>query len=81
MLPNGLAASLDAASWPRPPIFDLLAAYDLTPGELYRTFNMGIGMVLACAPDRAAEVLAELSGAYRLGAVVEQGADARVLGL
>jgi phosphoribosylaminoimidazole (AIR) synthetase len=43
-----------------PPLFRLVR--ELTPemptSELYRTLNMGIGMVIVCAPDRAAEVQA-----------------------
>jgi phosphoribosylformylglycinamidine cyclo-ligase len=81
MLPTGLAARLDRSSWPMSPVFALLAAQDLPRRELFRAFNMGIGMVLACAARDADGVLAETQPAYRIGEVIEQRDEARVLGL
>ena len=53
VLPDGVAAEVDLGSWPVPPLFRLVR--ELTPqmstNELYRTLNMGIGMVVVCAPD------------------------------
>lgn len=46
-LPEGLAASLDRASWTPPAIFGLIARRGrVDEEEMYATFNMGIGMVL-----------------------------------
>jgi phosphoribosylformylglycinamidine cyclo-ligase len=81
MLPDGLAAQIDPEQWPLPPIFALLGTYGLARDELYRTFNMGIGMVLACGPADAAAILAELPAAYRMGQVIEQRDGKRVVGL
>jgi len=81
MLPDGLAAQLEPNRWPLLPIFALLSTFGLARDELYRTFNMGIGMVMACDPADAAVTLAALPGAYRLGRVVEQGDGKRVVGL
>jgi phosphoribosylformylglycinamidine cyclo-ligase len=81
MLPEGLAASLDPASWPAIPIFDLLSGFGLSREELYRTFNMGIGLVLACPARVADRVLATAQPAYRIGEVIEGRGEARVLGL
>jgi phosphoribosylformylglycinamidine cyclo-ligase len=79
MLPEGLAARLDPRSWPLPPIFELISG--LATDELYRTFNMGIGMVLACGQDTVSSILAALPNAYRIGEVVGQEGERRVLGL
>ncbi len=81
MLPTGLAARLDRHVWSAPPIFGLLGEYGLADEELYRTFNMGIGMVVACAESEAEAILAELSGAWSIGRVVEQQGEQRVEGL
>ena len=43
---------------------------------MFRTFNMGVGMVLAVAPGDAEGVLAEAPGSWRLGEVVPRGAGA-----
>jgi phosphoribosylformylglycinamidine cyclo-ligase len=54
VLPSGLAAELDAASWTLPPVFRWLAETARLPApELARTFNCGIGMVAVVAPERA----------------------------
>ncbi|MDR1109110.1 MAG: phosphoribosylformylglycinamidine cyclo-ligase [Deltaproteobacteria bacterium] len=51
VLPLGCQATIFLGSWARPPIFDFLAqAASLGTGELYRTFNMGLGLVLVVAP-------------------------------
>jgi phosphoribosylamine--glycine ligase/phosphoribosylaminoimidazole synthetase len=50
VLPEGCAAEIDRAAWPVSPLFALIAeASGLPDEELFRTFNMGIGMVLVCA--------------------------------
>lgn len=56
ILPDGCGAHIDRAAWPVPPLFALLAeASGLPDEELFRTFNMGVGMVLVCSPaDEAA---------------------------
>jgi len=46
VLPEGCGAEIDRAAWPVPPLFALIAeASGLPDEELFRTFNMGIGMV------------------------------------
>ena len=57
IIPEGLAAAFDIASWDVPPIFRLLQKLgDVDELEMYNIFNMGIGMVLVVAPDKVAEV-------------------------
>jgi phosphoribosylamine--glycine ligase/phosphoribosylaminoimidazole synthetase len=58
VLPSGVDARIEVASWPRPPLFALVRelATALATDELYRTLNMGIGMVVVCAPGDAAAV-------------------------
>src|SRR5579862_2128013 len=47
-LPDGMAAEIDTAAWTIPPIFELLRKLGNTPEADYRrTFNLGVGMVLA----------------------------------
>ena len=58
-LPEGLGADVDTDAWPTPPIFDLIGrAGGLTSGDLYSTFNMGIGMILVVDAGRANEIIA-----------------------
>jgi phosphoribosylformylglycinamidine cyclo-ligase len=81
MLPEGLSARLDPRCWSSPTIFELTSAYGLAPSELYRTFNMGIGMVLACRPDHAGLIVSAISGATIIGSVQEDYGAGRVTGL
>jgi len=74
MLPAGRGFSLDRSSWAVPPLFRWLQnAGDLDEPEMFRAFNMGVGLVLACAPACADDVLAALAGmsepAWRLGRI------------
>jgi phosphoribosylformylglycinamidine cyclo-ligase len=61
MLPEGRHFSLDRGSWTVPPLFTWLQrAGQLDEAEMFRAFNMGVGLVLACAPNHAPAVLAAL---------------------
>lgn len=54
VIPNGLAAKIRLGSWAKPAIFDQVAkSGNITPFEMMRTFNLGIGMILI-APEREA---------------------------
>jgi phosphoribosylamine--glycine ligase/phosphoribosylformylglycinamidine cyclo-ligase len=73
VLPEGVGAEIDLSSWPIPPLFQLVR--ELTPNmstdELYRTLNMGIGMVVVCDPDRVDEVQASIpETTWRIGSLV-----------
>ena len=77
MLPEGLAAEIDAGAWTIPPIFELLRHLGNIPENDYRrTFNLGIGMVLAVSraqSRRAGEMLLELGEPfYAIGKVVRR---------
>ncbi|MFN3287448.1 MAG: phosphoribosylformylglycinamidine cyclo-ligase [Sphingomonadaceae bacterium] len=64
VLPEGCRAVLDAGAWPLPPLFGWLReAGGLSPRDLARTFNCGIGMALVVAPGDAATVAADLAAA------------------
>ena len=74
MLPTGCGFSLDRNSWTVPALFRWLQkAGELDEPEMFRAFNMGVGLVLACAPADADDLLAALAGvsepAWRLGHV------------
>ncbi|HMA12427.1 MAG TPA: phosphoribosylformylglycinamidine cyclo-ligase [Steroidobacteraceae bacterium] len=64
VLPEGLEARLERGAWHRDPLFDWLAATgNITPAEMHRTFNCGIGMIAVVAADRADEAVKLLNGA------------------
>jgi phosphoribosylformylglycinamidine cyclo-ligase len=77
-LPDGTKAIVDERRWPRPAIFDLVEQEGRVPrDEMYRTFNMGLGLVAVVAPvdEAAAHAALRARGleAWTVGAV-EKGA-------
>ena len=59
ILPEGLGAEVERGTWTEHPIFALLQREaELTDDDLFSTFNMGIGMVLAVAPGHVDAVAA-----------------------
>ena len=64
VLPAGLHAQVNADSWEQPRLMAFLQAQgNIEPGEMARTFNCGVGMVLAVAPDEVADVTRDLEAA------------------
>lgn len=63
-LPAGCDAVVDTTTWDVPHVFRVLAeAGGLERDEQFRTFNMGIGLCVICAPDDADAVIAAARGA------------------
>ena len=74
VLPEGLGAEIDLASWTLPPVFGWLADVGgIEVAELLKTFNAGIGMVCVVAEDRADALQGVLTDAgetvHRIGRV------------
>jgi phosphoribosylformylglycinamidine cyclo-ligase len=73
VLPHGMAAAVDVASWQVPPLFRWLQESGQVPTpDMMRTFNMGIGLILIVARGRSEHVIEELAA--------RGGHDARVIG-
>ena len=75
MMTEGLTAEIQLNSFPRLPIFELIQAKGNIPErDMYNTFNMGIGMILAVPADQAQKALNNLKDAgetaYQIGKVV-----------
>jgi phosphoribosylformylglycinamidine cyclo-ligase len=61
VLPDGLGFSLDRDSWTVPPIFQWLQrAGGVADDEMFRAFNMGVGMILVAAPAAAKSLVDDL---------------------
>ncbi len=80
ILPQGIAAQFHSRAWTIPPIFQLIQQRgNVAQDEMYRVFNMGIGMVLICSPQDVKQITQVLPEAYIIGEVVEQGKRKRVI--
>ena len=73
VLPEGLGARIDCGSWSVPNVFVQLArGGGVARAEMYRVFNMGVGMILAVSAAHEAEVLQALGGeAWTVGEIVD----------
>lgn len=77
MLPDGLGAVIDCDKWNTPAIFTLLEKEGkLSRKEMFNTFNMGIGMVVACPEEKVPSIMHELEvfgeKAYEIGRVTKE---------
>jgi phosphoribosylformylglycinamidine cyclo-ligase len=72
VIPGTLDAVVETSTWDVPPVFRALAeAGGVSREEMFRTFNMGVGMVVVVSPDAAADVLQRIRA---------RGCDAWLLG-
>jgi len=72
VLPDHVNAQIDLGSWPVLPIFNLIQQQgEVDPLEMYRIFNMGLGMIAIVAPEDAAAVQAAIpEETYLIGKLV-----------
>ena len=76
ILPSGLGARIDRAAWQVPPIFELIAREgNVAEREMFRTFNMGLGLVLAVDPAEVDAVRAAVPEALVVGEVVADAGE------
>ncbi len=80
VLPEGMAARFDSSTWETPPIFGLIQQRgNVDRDEMYRVFNMGIGMAVICSPDDVGRMAEALPEASVVGEVVKQEGEARAV--
>ncbi len=84
VLPETCAARIDAGSWQLPPVFEWLRTQgNIDQMEMFRTFNCGVGMVLAVAAEDQQRCLRELHNlgekAWPIGSIEARDAGAQVI--
>jgi phosphoribosylformylglycinamidine cyclo-ligase len=75
ILPEGTAVTIQRDTWPVLPLFAVMQRLgNIEDAEMFRTFNMGVGMVLICAPSDAEKILSHLhstgESCYTVGEIV-----------
>jgi phosphoribosylformylglycinamidine cyclo-ligase len=83
VLPAGVVANVDRATWAPPAIFELIRATgDVPRAELELTFNLGVGMVAVVPPQQVAGALELLAGrdvpAWQIGEISAEDGPGRV---
>ena len=80
ILPEGLSAQFDSKSWSIPPIFKLIQEKGkVNTQEMYCVFNMGIGMVIICSPDKVERLTKQIPEARIIGDIINKTGKARVV--
>ncbi len=80
ILPEGVAVEFDSKSWEVPPLFRLIQRQgEIETAEMFRVFNMGIGMVVFCAPVDVTSFTKQINDAVVIGRVIKQKDEARVI--
>ena len=84
ILPDETAVKIEKGSWPVLPIFTMMQRIgNVSESEMYRTFNMGVGMVIVCSPanvDAIASHLVDLDeNCYRIGTVTSGNRDVLII--
>ncbi len=80
VLPEGLAARFEKGSWSVPPIFAIIQkAGKVSDSEMYRVFNMGVGMVIACSMHDMGALVRLVPEAKMIGEVVERKGRTRTI--
>ena len=80
ILPVNVAAKFNKGSWEIPPIFSLIQAEGrISDDEMYRVFNMGLGMVAVCGEEQVDRIKAAVPDAVVVGSVVERAGDEQAL--
>ncbi|MBN8213742.1 MAG: phosphoribosylformylglycinamidine cyclo-ligase [Xanthomonadales bacterium] len=83
VVPDGLGLSIDASSWPLPPVFEWLQREgNVSREEMWRTFNCGIGFVLIAPPAAVSALEGELDRLalphWRIGEISTHDSGERV---
>ena len=80
ILPEGLAAQINKDAWHIPPIFSLIQEKGkIKEAEMYQIFNMGIGMVIICSPQQAAELATTLPETQKVGKVIQSTDSKKII--
>ena len=73
ILPSNLKAIVRTNSWEIPPIFDLIRGYgSVSNGEMYRVFNMGIGLIAVVDEADVSVVLENVSNSIVIGSIYKK---------
>jgi len=70
ILPEGTSVEIRRGSWPVLPVFELMQRLGtIDESEMFRVFNMGIGMVVICEAEDASSIQTAVKACYEIGRV------------
>ena len=79
ILPDGCDVEIHKGSWPSVPIFNVMQSIgNVDENEMYRIFNMGIGMIIIAAPDQVNSIK-KIIDVHEIGFVVAGGKQVNII--
>lgn len=70
ILPDGVSVEINRGSWPEPPIFGLMQRLgNVSDQEMFRTFNMGVGMIVIVSAEAEPQLATRIPQVFRIGRV------------
>jgi phosphoribosylformylglycinamidine cyclo-ligase len=83
ILPEGTAVKIKKDSWRKPSLFELMRRLgNVSEPEMYRTFNVGVGMVIVCSGSDAEAIASHLQNegetVYEIGNVVTGNREVQI---
>jgi len=79
ILPDGCDVEIHKGSWPGVPIFNVMQSIgNVDENEMYRAFNMGIGMIIIAAPDQV-NIIKKIIDVHEIGFVVVGGNQVNII--
>jgi phosphoribosylformylglycinamidine cyclo-ligase len=77
ILPEGVSVEINRGTWPEPPVFGLMQKLgNVSDQEMFRTFNMGIGMIVVCSADDKLRITDRLGNCHAIGRVTPRNQTA-----
>ena len=71
ILPDGVSVEINRGTWPELPIFGMMQKLgNVDMNEMFRTFNMGIGMIVVCSQSDSERIQSQLTSVYEIGRVI-----------
>ncbi len=80
ILPEGVSVEINRGTWPELPIFGLVQKLGkVSDHEMFRTFNMGIGMIVLCSEAEEDEITDSTGDCYKIGQVSIGATSVKIL--
>lgn len=80
ILPENVSVEIKRGSWNELPIFGLMQKLgNVEDKEMFRTFNMGVGMIVVCDAEDKEFLLENLEGSVEIGKVIEGNKEVKVI--
>ena len=80
ILPANVAVEIKRGTWIEPPVFGLMQKLgNDADAEMFRTFNMGIGMIVVCAEEDKEILQRNLGDCFEIGRVVEGNREVKII--